>query len=101
MKKIFLSQNSAELGVLKSMLGCTGIPCLIRNDDVTQTIPSASFGAELWVMNDEDYPKAHVFCERWQHPATRPPPYWMCPKCGAGSEEQFNSCWKCGTNRYA
>ena len=24
---------------------------------------------------------------------------WKCPSCGEQLEEQFDTCWKCGTNR--
>jgi putative signal transducing protein len=100
MKRIYSSQNGGEVEVLQNMLGATGISCIIRKDYVAPT-PHSAFQPELWVLNDADSPKAEDFCERWRHPSPDRPPYWMCGKCGAGSEEQFNSCWKCGTNRDA
>jgi hypothetical protein len=98
MKRILASPNRAEVEMLHSLLGATGISCLIRKDYVAPNLLRA-FQPELF--NDGDYVKAQDFCERWRHPSPDRPPYWMCGKCGAGSEEQFDSCWKCGTDRNA
>lgn len=98
MKRIFASPNCAEIEMLHSVLGATGISCIIRKDYVAPNLLS-TFQPELWVVNDNDVSKAQDFCERWRHPSPDRPPYWMCGKCGAGSEDQFDSCWKCGTNR--
>jgi hypothetical protein len=99
MKKIFASENSAELGSLQSMLGAAGIPCIIR-DNPAPNIPSA-LKRELWVGRDADYPLAQRLYNKWRHPSPDQPSYWTCGTCGAGSEDRFDSCWKCGTQRDA
>jgi len=100
MKRVFTSENGAEAGVLQSVLGAVGISCLMRKDYVAPNFLSM-FQPELWVVNDADLSQAQDICERWRHPSVDRPPYWMCRHCGAGSEDQFNSCWKCGVERDA
>ena len=99
MKRIFTSENSAELGSMQNMLGAAGIPCVIR-ENPGPDIPSA-LQRELWVRRDADYPKAYAFCSRWRFPSPDRPSYWTCGTCGAGSEDAFDTCWKCGAQRHA
>jgi hypothetical protein len=57
MKKLFTSPDSAQMGLARSVLEAADIACEVRNEGVSQTIPSAAFAAELWV-NDEDFEEA-------------------------------------------
>jgi hypothetical protein len=99
MKRIAASPNSAELGLLKSRLEAEGIPCHIRNEQVSQVIPTTAFAAELCVLRDEDYPRALELCDAWKQPSSDNQQPWTCPKCEEKLEGQFASCWKCGTAR--
>jgi hypothetical protein len=99
MKRIFASKNSAELGALENVLGTMGIRCVVRGDAVA-TDPSA-IQRELWIGRDADYLRAQGVCDRWRHPSTDRASYWTCGGCGAGSEDRFSSCWKCGADRDA
>jgi hypothetical protein len=99
MKRIFSSENSAELGSLQNMLGAAGIQCVIR-ENPDPAVPSF-LKLELWVGHDADYAKARGLCTRWRHPSPDRPSYWTCSACGAGSEDRFNACWKCGAQRDA
>ena len=94
MKKLFSSDSNAELGALQNVLGPAGIRCVIRQDSVA-TNPSA-IQRELWVGRDADYLKAQRLCDRWRNPSPERRSYWACGTCGAGNEDCFNSCWKCG-----
>ena len=99
MKRIFCSPDSAEVGLLEGMLKEAGVSCVDRNEQVSQAFPTAPFYPELWVVNDEDYPRAIRLLEAWRHPAFEIRPPWTCPKCGEVLEGQFRACWKCGTER--
>lgn len=101
MKRLFSSPDSTEMGLLKSRLEEAGIPCLLRDEQMSQTIPSAAFSAELWTANDEDYRRAVELCEAWRHPSFEARLAWTCPKCGETLEGQFSACWKCGAKRDA
>jgi hypothetical protein len=101
MKRIATSSNSAELGLLKSRLEAQDIPCHIRNEQVSQAIPTTAFAAELCVLRDEDYARAIGLCEAWKQTSSDNQQPWTCPKCAEKLEGQFASCWKCGTARDA
>lgn len=101
MKRIAASANSAELGLLKSRLEAEGIPCHIRNEQVSQVIPTTAFAAELCVIQDEDYPRALELLDSWRQTSSEIQQPWVCPKCGERLEGQFAACWKCGTVRDA
>ena len=87
------------MGLLKNMLNEAGIRCALRNEQLSQAFPAAPFNVELWVENDEDFQKAQVFCEAWLQPSPGAIGSWTCAKCGQRLRGQFDSCWKCGTNR--
>ena len=45
------------MGLARSVLEAANIACEVRNEGVSQAIPSAPFAAELWVK-DEDFEEA-------------------------------------------
>jgi hypothetical protein len=57
MKQIFSSPDSAQMGLVRSVLEAAEIPSEVRNESVSQAIPSAPFASELWV-HDEDFEEA-------------------------------------------
>jgi hypothetical protein len=94
MKKLFSSANSAELGSFQNMLGAVGIECVIRQDSAA--IAPSAIQRELWVGREADYLKAQGLYNKWRHPSPDRTSFWTCGACGAGNEDRFNSCWKCG-----
>ncbi|MEI6537213.1 MAG: DUF2007 domain-containing protein [Verrucomicrobiaceae bacterium] len=101
MKKVFSSMDSAEIGMLKTVLDEAGIVSFVRNDAVSRVLPGVLFQPELCVIDDADYAKARELCEDWRHPAAATSGSWTCAQCGERSEGQFTSCWKCGTEKPA
>jgi len=65
MKRLFSSPNSAEIGLLRSRLEATGIPCELRNECLSQAMPGTPFDSELWVLDDEDYREACELLGAW------------------------------------
>ncbi len=57
MKQLFSSADSAQMGLARSVLEAAQIECEVRNESVSQAIPSLPFAATLWVR-DEDYDEA-------------------------------------------
>jgi len=101
MKRLFTSPDVAEVGLYRTMLGKAGIRCVELNEQMAQVFPSAPFQAELWVLNDADYPAAAALVKAWQTPTQTAGTGWTCPRCGEKLEDQFGKCWKCGTSRVA
>ena len=101
MKQISTPTESTELGLLKNMLEEAGIRCALRNEQMSQTLPGAPFNVELWVADDDDFPRAQALCKTWFDPLPGAAGTWVCAHCGQRLRGQFDSCWKCGTKREA
>jgi hypothetical protein len=99
MKRLFSSPDTAEVGLLKNILQKAGVRCVENNLQMSQTIPTSLFQAELWV-EDENYTDAVALMAEWQNPTVTGTP-WVCSRCGEKLESQFSKCWKCGTRRDA
>jgi Putative prokaryotic signal transducing protein len=104
MKKlhVFSPYERPQAGMLKELLDVEGIHCLLRNDQLSTAIgeiPFVECSPELWVIDDEVYPRARLFLDAWLKSDTQECSAWTCPSCGENCERQFNACWSCGTQR--
>src|SRR6266849_6020850 len=102
MKYVFTAATmSADSEMLKSILEKAGIPCMIRNEYLSMALGElapADCTPELWILNDEDYPRAKEIVDAWQNAKIENHGPWVC-RCGETVEGQFTSCWKCGRER--
>jgi hypothetical protein len=92
---------SADQEALKSLLEEAGIPCMIRNEYLSSALSElapADSSPEVWIMNDEDYPRAREIVNGFRNTGIENRGPWMCD-CGEASEGQFTSCWNCGKER--
>ena len=98
MKRVYSSFNRIAVYHAKNLLESEGIRAEIRNEFLVSAmgeLPPAECQAELWVLDDEDAPRAFGVLRR-------PPPSgpdWTCAGCGEVSGPQFTQCWKCGALR--
>jgi hypothetical protein len=69
MKWIFSSRDAHELSQFKSMMGQADIPCVVRKEQLDLPMPLAPLDSELWVVNNEDYPRASGLIKGWSHPS--------------------------------
>ncbi len=103
MKKLhtFSLADRAEAGLLKELLEREGIACLIRNEQLFAAlgeIPFLECFPELWVVDNEVWPRARLLLDSWLKSEEGGLP-WNCPACGETLEGQFGACWNCGTQR--
>ncbi|NJC87183.1 MAG: DUF2007 domain-containing protein [Desulfuromonas sp.] len=101
MKKLhtFSHRERPFATLLKERLAAEGIVCLVRNDELSTAlgeIPFVECYPELWVVDDEVYPRARLLLDQWLEDAVQAPLEWTCPNCSERVEGQFQSCWKCG-----
>ena len=74
MKKLFgmsVGQN-AQLGLLKNLVEKSFIPCVTRNEYLSVASGESPFTEcypELWILNDEDYPRAKAILDGWLAPS--------------------------------
>jgi hypothetical protein len=100
MKHVFTATTmSADLEIVKVLLEEAKIPCLVRNEYLSMATGEIPFiPLELWVLNDDDYPRARETVDRWQNAEIENHGPWNC-RCGETIEGQFSSCWNCGRER--
>ena len=101
MKRVYSSENSMEVGLIKGMLEQDGIICLMKNQILSGAlgeIPSHECWPELWITNDNDYELAmNIVDAALSHTPDDISP-WQC-SCGEKIEGQFSACWKCGEEK--
>lgn len=68
MKWIFSSRDAAQLSRFKSMMERADISCAVRKTQLDLPMMLAPLDSELWVVNDEDYPKASGLIKGWSRP---------------------------------
>ena len=102
MKLVYTATTmSADQETLKSILEQADIPCMIRNDNLSTALgelPFAECSPEIWILNDEDTPRAREIVDAWRNAEVENQDPWVC-RCGETSEGQFTSCWNCGRER--
>jgi hypothetical protein len=104
MRKLY-TFNIAEkpqAALLKERLEQEGIACLLRNVDLSSAlgeIPFLECLPELWVLDDEMFPRARMLLKGWTDPGAGNSKEWICAGCGESLEGQFDACWKCGRLR--
>jgi len=104
MKKlhVFTHRERPFALLLKERLASEGIVCLVRNDELSTAlgeIPFVECYPELWVVDDEVYPRAHLLLEQWLGETDQRQETWCCLGCGEVLEGQFDSCWQCGREK--
>lgn len=104
MKKLhtFGLRERPQAAILKEILGKEGIDCLLRNEHLFAAmgeIPMIECFPELWVVDDEAYPRAKLLLKGWLAEDRAGSEPWRCPDCGERLEGQFGACWSCGRPR--
>ncbi len=104
MKKLhtFSLADRAQAGLLKDFLAREGVACILRNEQLSAAlgeIPFLECFPELWVIDDEMWPRAKMLLDGWLKADAVSAPSWACATCGEKLEGQFGACWKCGGER--
>lgn len=88
--------------MIKEILACEGIECVLRNDQLSAAvgeIPFIECQPELWVIDDEAFPRAASFLQAWLNCQPASVEEWICPSCAERCDGRLGACWACGTLR--
>lgn len=104
MKKLytFSLTDRAQAGLFKELLEQEGLACVLRNEHLFAAlgdIPFIECFPQLWVVDDETWPRAKLLLDGWLKNDAADRPSWVCTGCGERLEGQFGACWQCGTMR--
>lgn len=103
MKHVFTASTmSADQDLVKGLLDQAQIPCMIRNEHLAMALGElapSDCSPEVWILNDEDYPRAKTIVDALRNAAVKTREPWVCLDCGEAIEGQFTSCWNCGSER--
>ena len=87
----------------KEMLSKEGVECLVKNDRLSSVIGEIPFiecFPELWVIDDEVYPRARLLLDGWLTQSIDGDEMsWTCENCGEEVSPQFVACWNCSRSR--
>jgi hypothetical protein len=103
MKHVFTASTmSADQEIVKELFDEARIPCMIRNAHLSMALGElapSDCSPEIWILNDEDYPRAKEIVNALRNATVENQEAWICPHCGEAIEGQFTSCWNCGSER--
>jgi hypothetical protein len=97
-REVFVHQDSARVGLYKSILDAASIPNFVRNassNNITE-MPSAVLFPVLCVLDDADYERAVELLRNVHKPNPNDASDWKCAGCGEDVPGTFEHCWKCG-----
>jgi hypothetical protein len=99
MREVYISMDSASVGLREALLKEAGIESYVQNENLSRTVNAfiGPFQAKL-VVKDEDYDAAMevlVVLKDGQGAD------WTCPACKESVPGSFDSCWKCNAPRPA
>ena len=102
MKKlhVFSYRERAQAAMIQEILSNEGIQCLLRNDQLASAlgeIPFLECYPELWVVDDDVFPRARNLLDGWLNDRGNSDKPWICKNCGEHCEAHFGACWACGT----
>jgi hypothetical protein len=98
MKRVTKSWTLAEIGYFREVLESNGIPCLIKNEQLTGALGEVPFLEclpELWVLRDSDLHAANRLIAELEKPVVGGS-RWRCRYCNEDNEAEFGVCWNCG-----
>jgi phage terminase large subunit GpA-like protein len=98
MKRLISAEALAEIAHYKNVLEQNGIPCFIKNEQLSGALGELPFLEclpELWVLRDGDLEAAERILGDLRREGVRGQS-WRCRHCGEENEAQFAACWSCG-----
>ena len=99
--KVHASPHAPLIEMLAHVLEGHGIRTEVRGASLggaVGEIPWVEAWAELWLLDDGDWRRARPIVEDFIRKGHDPGPPWVCARCGAEVEGNFELCWRCGAS---
>ena len=104
-KTLYSSHDTARLAELKTILSREGIQSFVTlSKSSSLVVPPGPLAftkstPEISIARDEDMTRAAEILQSWLDASGTRIATWQCSKCGETLEQQFATCWQCGTKR--
>lgn len=101
MHRLYQARDRIEAQFLRDYLDRHLVECTVLGDYLSGAageLPLDIYPA-VWVLHDEDMPRARDLLRGFLAQAAQPGPPWICPGCGERVEAGFDLCWNCGRAR--
>jgi hypothetical protein len=100
MREVFVSMDSASVGLRQALLKEADIESFVQNENLSRSVNAliGPFQSKL-VVKDEDYDAAMEVLRTLKEPDDSFD--WTCPACKETVPGSFDSCWKCQAPRPA
>jgi len=101
MRRLYEARDRIEAQFLRDFLDRHLIAAAVLGDFLAGgagELP-ANVYPTVWVLEDEDMPRARALLARFLEDTAATAPAWTCPACGEPVEAGFDLCWNCGHAR--
>jgi hypothetical protein len=101
MRRLYQARDRIEAQFLLDFLDHHLITATVLGDFLSGAaggLPADVYPA-VWVLDDEDLPRAEELLARFLDQNSAGISTWICPACGESVEAGFDLCWNCGHAR--
>jgi hypothetical protein len=101
MRRLYEARDRIEAQFLLDFLDRHLIAATVLGDFLAGAageLPANVYPA-VWVLDDEDLPRARELLDRFLQEGAASSAAWICPACGESVEAGFDLCWNCGHPR--
>lgn len=98
MRKAYSANNLIEAQMILQLLEQAYIPAKLMNTYLQGglgEIPFTHAYPEVWVVRDEDFDKAQIIIDNYEH-VPIDLTHISCPNCSELNPSNFELCWNCG-----
>jgi hypothetical protein len=104
-RQVFAARDIAEANFIRGLLDSHGLAAAVRSEalqDLSCEVPFPRACPSVWIRDDEDFEAARTLIQQNERTLrVQTCRLWRCLRCGEELEEQFTTCWACGSERSA
>lgn len=106
MLQVYIAQHPTDAHYVKGLLETLHIECFVKGETlfsvrgevpiIDETAPS------VWIFDETRLTEAKAVVDEYEDSLAKEETdlnNWVCDGCGEELEQQFTSCWNCGTTR--